>query len=268
MNIQAWGKFFAIDDAGFIVNDCDRNKIQPPWSAPVDELRQRCLDTWPDRLGGLYLRGSVPRGLAVPHLSDLDSFVILSGEIHPADRARSRRIERDIGRRYLFCTKVELEPIDASVFRQARSVWHSIIQLQSLRIAGDRSFPTLPNFRPDATLRNFSQTWEFDLEETCVVLAELSPDRLDFAVRVRQRCAWIARRAVRTGFELVMERDRCYTPDLYHCYRRFAVYFPERRASMRKALELAIAPTTNRAGLILFLRDFGGWLTERVRSIA
>ncbi|TAF50604.1 MAG: hypothetical protein EAZ61_12290 [Oscillatoriales cyanobacterium] len=63
-----------------------------------------------------------------------------------------------------------------------------------------------------------------------------------------------------------MERDRSYTPDLYYCYERFSIYFPNQQARMKKALELAIVPSSNRPGIILFLRDFGCWLTTQIQT--
>ncbi|MGL4500624.1 MAG: hypothetical protein ACRCU2_16270 [Planktothrix sp.] len=63
--IVPWGQFFTMDAAGCVLNDCHTDKILPPWTALVIELRQASLDVWKNRLQGLYLRGSVPRGLAI-----------------------------------------------------------------------------------------------------------------------------------------------------------------------------------------------------------
>jgi hypothetical protein len=264
--IKPWGSLFTTDTAGFILNDCQRDKILSPWSKLVAELSHTCQKIWPTRLKRLYLRGSVPRGLAIPYLSDVDSFAILSGEITEQDHDRSQQISQKINQRYLFCKKVELILLNEAIFTDPNSIWPGIIQTRSLQIAGNSQLLNLPRFKPGYSLLNYAQTWEKDRENTLARLINLSPHSLQFSAHVKQRCAWIMRRMVRTGFELVMERDRSYTPDLYYCYERFSVYFPAQQANMKKALELAIEPSSNRPGLIIFLRCFGDWLTTQIQT--
>jgi hypothetical protein len=258
------GHFFPTDQDGFILNDCHRNKILPPWTSVVEELRQTCLQIWPSRLQALYLRGSVPRGLAILKISDLDSFAILSGEITAEDIEQSRQLCQTLKRRYLFCKKVELILFEDKLIQKTDSIWPVIIQTQSLQIAGDFLPETLSPVKPGPDLISYIYTWQSDLANTLRGLECLSPSALNYSKQVKKQCAWIARRMIRVGFELVMEQDQCYTPDLYQCYERFSAYFPEQRNSMRKALELAINPSANQAGLIIFLRGFGRWLEEEV----
>ncbi len=257
------GHFFPMDKEGFILNDCDWNKILPPWTSLVEELRQSCLQIWPSRLQALYLRGSVPRGLAILNGSDLDSFALLSEEITPEDIAQSRQLCQTLNRRYLFCKKVELILFEDKSIQKTDSIWPVIIQTQSLQIAGD-FLPETLNVKPGPDLISYSYTWQADLATTLKGLEHLSPRALAYSKQVKKQCAWIARRMIRVGFELVMEQNQCYTPDLYQCYERFSAYFPDQQSAMKKALELAINPSGNRAGLILFLRGFGRWLEEEV----
>ncbi len=264
--ILPWGKLLATDAAGFILNDCHQDKILPPWTRLVAELRETCLQVWSTRLQRLYLRGSVPRGLAIPQVSDLDSFAILTGTITETDLNLSRNLARELKKRYLFCKKVELILLGWEEIYESNSVWPGIIQTKSLKIAGDDRPLNLPEFKPGVALINYAYTWETDLAQTLEILVKLSPHHLNFSAAVKKQCAWIARRMIRTGFELVMERDQSYTPDLYYCCERFSAYFPEQEAAMKKALELAIIPSANRPGLIVFLRSFGLWLLERVQE--
>lgn len=265
-NILPWGKLLEKDAAGFIINDCHEDKILPPWTNLVAELRETCDRIWSSRLQGLYLRGSVPRGLAIPQVSDLDSFAILSGEITDDDLNLAKDISEQMKKRYLFCKKVELILLNLPIIQKNDSIWPGIIQTKSLKIAGDKSPLNLPQFKPGFDLVNYAYTWESDLANTLEILEQLPPHHLRFSAEVKKQCGWIARRMVRTGFELVMEVDQSYTPDLYYCYQRFSAYFPEKQGAMKKALELAIAPSGNRPGLILFLREFGRWLVSAVNS--
>lgn len=261
--ILPYGHLFPTNQEGFILNDCHRDKILPPWTSLVEELRQNCLQIWPSRLKALYLRGSVPRGLAILKMSDLDSFALLSGEITAEDIEQSRQLCQTLNRRYLFCKKVELILFEDRLIQKKDSIWPVIIQTQSLQIAGD-FLPKTLKVKPGRDLISYSYTWQVDLATTLKGLECLSPRSLAYSKQVKKQCAWIARRMIRVGFELVMEQDQCYTPDLYQCYERFSAYFPEQQRAMKKALELAINPSANRAGFIMFLRRFGRWLEEEV----
>ncbi|MCT7983065.1 hypothetical protein NG796_07140 [Laspinema sp. A4] len=264
--ILPWGHFLPTDEAGFILNDCHWDKILPPWTALVEELRQTCWGVWDSRLQALYLRGSVPRGLAILKVSDLDSFAILAGEITDEDIHQAHKISETLNRRYLFCKKVELILFDESLTQKTHSIWPIIIQTQSLQIAGQPHPLSENKTKPGLDLISYSYTWHTDLEQTLDILKRLSPQSCQFSTQVKKQCAWITRRMIRVGLELVMEQNSGYTPDLYHCYERFSTYFPEHRSSMRKALELAIDPSRNLPGLIIFLQEVGGWLATQVNQ--
>ncbi len=264
--IRPIGKLLSTDAEGFLIDDCDRQKISFPWTNLVEELRQTCLDTWKNRLSGLYLRGSVPRGLAILGISDLDCIAVLQGEIATDDRDLAQTIALTLKKRHLFVKKIEIILINSAEIQQLNSPWPAIIQTQSLCIEGEDLKLKLPKYKPGIDLLNHALDWQSDLNRTLTFLSELSVNQINFATQVKARCGWITRRMVRTGFELIMERDQSFTRDLYPCYERFSVYFPEQRSSMRKALELAIEPSENRAGLLVFLRQFGRWLAERVEQ--
>ncbi len=164
-NILPWGKLLEKDAAGFIINDCHEDKILPPWTNLVGELRESDK-VWSSRLQGLYLRGSVPRGLAIIQVSDLDSFAILSGEITDQDISLSKDISARLKKRYLFCKKVELILLNFPTIQEYHSIWPGIMQTKSLKIAGsDRHFKllNLPQFKPGFDLVNYAYTWETEI---------------------------------------------------------------------------------------------------------
>ncbi len=53
------------------------------------------------------------------------------------------------------------------------------------------------------------------------------------------------KRTVRIGFELVMEKEQCFTLDLYPCYEMFSKHYPEKSKEMMEALKLAVFPTAD-----------------------
>lgn len=76
---------------------------------------------------------------------------------------------------------------------------------------------------------------------------------------VRSYCRWICKRFLRAASALVLSRTRQVTNDLYYCYKLFSECYPAREPQMRRALELALNPSTDTetyAALVEDLRDF------------
>lgn len=71
---------------------------------------------------------------------------------------------------------------------------------------------------------------------------------------------------VRSGFELVMEREQRYTTCLYWCYRSFASHYPGRAALMERALFFYLNPSGSPDDLLPLARDLGEWLVDQVRA--
>lgn len=71
--------------------------------------------------------------------------------------------------------------------------------------------------------------------------------------------AWMLRRFLRLGMELVMVEEGRYTRDLYLCYESFSKHYPAEAGRMYRAMELALNPVAS-AESEEFVRSFGGWL--------
>ncbi|WP_421654619.1 hypothetical protein [Leptothermofonsia sp. ETS-13] len=261
--IRKLGCLLEVDAEGYLINACDWGNIQSPWLELVHDLKAGCIDALGDCLHSLYLRGSVPRGAAIAGISDLDSIVILKNAVSSELEGWSKAFRLNLEQRYPFCTKVELLLIFYPEIWHSESSWQFVLQTQSLCIYGDDVRSQLPRFKPGITLVRHAFDLKDDLAETQSGLRQLSPNHPQFEEQVKEWCGWITRRMVRTGFELVMEVEGAFTRDLYPCYECFSRHFPAQEPRMRKALELAIQPSSNRNGLLLFLSDFGHWLVEQ-----
>lgn len=71
------GRFYQTDEQGCLINESRISNVREPWLAAVDDAADRCIRHFSGRLQSLYLRGSVPRGLAVEGVSDIDFVVLL-----------------------------------------------------------------------------------------------------------------------------------------------------------------------------------------------
>lgn len=261
--IRKLGKLLETDAEGYLINECNWEKIQSPWLELVSDLKHGCLEGLGDRLHSLYLRGSVPRGSAIIGISDLDSLAIVHNDAEAMGEEWSDTLARSLIERYPFCKKIEIAILSNTEIQKPESFWPAVLQTQSLCIYGHNLQPELPRFKPGTALVIHAFDLAEDLAETQSALRQLPLDHPRFDEEVKGWCGWVTRRMVRTGFELVMEAEGTFTRDLYPCYECFSRHFPAQATQMRKALELAVQPSANRDGLLMFLSDFGHWLVEQ-----
>lgn len=78
MNDTVEGRFWGIDPQGFIVNDADLSKIPCHYQPAIDTAIEAYQTHLSDTIHSVYVRGTVPRGMAIPGVSDLDTFVVVT----------------------------------------------------------------------------------------------------------------------------------------------------------------------------------------------
>ncbi|HEY0081516.1 MAG TPA: nucleotidyltransferase domain-containing protein [Pyrinomonadaceae bacterium] len=275
------GQILETNDAGFIVNHSRVEKIVEPWKPVVEAVSDGYLKHLSDNVHSIYIRGSVARGLAREGISDVDSFAVVREPV--SDLAWAASLSREIGRRFPFCVGVEVVCLTHDELLQGddeyHASWRMMLKTQCVCVFGEDLAGRLPDYKPGAEtvvhatdLRRQVQRLTDDLR------ALLLFGRLPFGNRlfkssdggygplVSLGCAELMKRIVRTGFEIVMEKEGVYTRDLYPCYKIFSKHFPARERSMRRALELAINPTSDPKELLEFLEDFGPWMINAAEA--
>jgi hypothetical protein len=261
-SVRRNGGLAPVDEQGFVVGDVDRAYIRPPWDAALDAIVQECVTHWGDRLHSLYVRGSVPRGLAVEGVSDIDCYALVRGPTADIDNGWIEEACAALDERFPFQTGIEIVPFSVEETLTSPDALHRIVRFSlgtnCVCLYGEDVSPTLPRFRPGPEIAVRATNLPAELRHAIEQL-ESGPD----ADETRETCTWIATRFVRTGFELVMEREQAYTRDLYPCYETFARHHPARARDMRWALELAVSPSGDARELLPFVRDLGGWLVAR-----
>lgn len=250
------GRAQAVDAAGCIVNPCAPELIPPSWQAAVRELLEICRQALGPALHSLYLRGSVPRGLAIDGVSDLDAIGLVQGPqasaedwIRPMD-ARVRAMHPG-------CRGVELRlwPLQGLDRLPPQHPARFLLKTQALCLWG-----------PDV-----AAAWApVPLEDARIVLNALpralarmrvalhTAQRPDHEL-MRERCRWLAKKIVRAGFELVAVEEQAYTRDLHPCWLALARHHPRQAGPMRDVLELALEPTAD-ASRIASVIALGEWV--------
>jgi uncharacterized protein len=227
---QRIGRFLYVDEFGYVQPDVAIDRVDKIWTPFIEAL----LRALTKRQGGrsVYLRGSIPRGLAIENVSDADVIYFSEFNFDSADSALEKAVEAE----FPFLKGLELFRLDRSTFNRVnhpkqRPYFHMLLRTQSLLLAGDDLTRDIEPFKigPDMVSHVFSLEKEFSG----------LPGRLDAAPRAgveRTMRQWFSRRIVRSGFEVTMDRSHCFTRDLYLCYEQFARFYPQRSKQMYQVL--------------------------------
>jgi hypothetical protein len=255
--ISPVGQFFKKDTQNNIINPCSYNSIHQHWLLAIELVKASYLIHLKDKTHSIYLRGSVPRGLSVDNISDLDSFAL----IHQANFGWDKATWYDqlnvlIKKKYPFIaeTEVMLSSYHENLFKVNPKL-SMILKTQSLCIYGEDIIPSIPNFKPDRQMM-LNYFW---LEKDLTVFYRKSTIK-------KEDCRKIMKLILRTGFELTMERNHEFTTDLYLCYKTFCQYYPSKNKEMKQVLLLYLNPSHEAFFLKNFLNNFGNWMISEVRK--
>jgi predicted nucleotidyltransferase len=255
-----------LDRDGFIEREGDLARVPQAFAPVAEAAKAAVLRTFdPSRLHSAYLYGSIPRGTAVPGVSDLDVLLALHDEPADAERAAAGRLENNLDAEFpqingagilLYSTAALLSDIE-------RNDLGWFVACLCTPLAGEDLAARLPRYRPTSLLAR----------ETNGDLGDLLPRwrrrlgeaRADTSLRALGR--GVGRRLVRTGFTLVMPRWGGWTSDLDESAAVFGHYYPARRDQMQAAASAARTLTADSSVPGMLINDLGPWLAAEYTAV-
>jgi uncharacterized protein len=255
-----------LDEDGFIAREGDLSRVPEAFAPVVAATRAGIAGAFgPARLHSAYLYGSVPRGTAVPGVSDLDVLLALHDEPADAGRAAARRLEAALDARFPQVNGVGILLASTATLLSdvERHDLGWFVACLCTPLAGPDLAARLPRYRPTSLLAR----------ETNGDLGDLLPgwrdrlraERTEEGLRALSR--YVGRRVVRTGFTLVMPRWGGWTSDLGESAVVFGRYYPDRASQMAAAAAIGRAPAADRAVLSMLIDDLGPWLAAEYTAV-
>lgn len=255
-----------LDDDGHIAREGSLDRVPAEFTPVVATARALIAETFGDDwLHSAYLYGSIPRGTAIPTVSDLDLLLALRREPTGADRTDADALETrlDASFRQIDGAGVLLFSTDTLLSDLERHDLGWFVACLCTPLLGDDLATALPRYRPTPLLARETNgdlglalpRWREQYA------AAVTDDRLRALSRV------VARRVVRSGFTLVMPRWGGWTSDLTRSAEVFARYYPDRAGQMALAATTARTPTTDRTVLTLLIDELAPWLAAEYTSV-
>jgi uncharacterized protein len=261
-NIKEIGYTAKTDSEGFLINESRWEKVNKKYRPAIDQIVESLKASFPTEIHSIYLRGSLPRGLGIEGVSDIDLLVVVSDFPEKTfSHDLISQIEIEILQHYPFVSGIEVgfyklkEIIDPRRF----GIIPFMIKTYSIPLYGENLQEKLPRYKADAKLAN---EHIFNLESQIGMAVEDLEGNED-TEDIKDCCTWIMKIIIRCGMALVIEKEQTYTRDLYPAYDLFSKHYPEQKKEMEKALLLAINPSEEPAEITSFLKSgFGTWIME------
>ncbi len=266
--VIAHGRLLTTNEDGYLANDAGTDRIVSPWDEAVEAGVEIYQHAYGEELQGLYVRGSVARGLALQGFSDIDMFGVHAGagdDIPEFDRQWHDELCASFKGRFPFVGGWGLEVwclARADVLGEQASLGDQFLIFHSAHLWGENLQPRMPQFKPDLRLaRGFLGQPRRTLKRVKAAINER-----DTPENVARWCRWYMRQVVREGSLLAMASAKAYTPDLYLCYTAFGHRYPDQARQMYLALTWAINPIADRDDFDAFLGSFCLWLVQELED--
>lgn len=227
---QRIGRFLTVDEFGHVEPDVAADLIGARWNPLVAFVRDALMRR--PGVRAVYLRGSIPRGLAIENVSDADFVYLSETNFDPADV----ELERAVGTAFPFVKGLELFRLDRAAFDsirafQTRPYYHMLLKTQCLFLAGDDVARNIAPFRIGADMVSHVFSLASDFARLPGLLEHGRKSGLEQSMH-----QWFSRRMVRAAFEITMDRSDRFTRDLYLCWEQFAEFYPDRSKQMFRVL--------------------------------
>lgn len=257
--IKPIGSILGTDADGFIVKTVSEDKVQSKWRPAVDMAVSVCKQQLGDELHSLYVRGSVAKGEAIDGISDIDVVVIVNAPLDSIDTKWTGNLTSEIEKKHPFINGVEFMFGSVNALGKGHKL---VIKTQTVCLYGSDLTDELPPLKPGSDTVMHARNLGINIKETADFLSHTKNEKA-----IRKKCAWVMKRVVRTGCELVMERSGKYTRDLYPCYELFSEYYPEKQSDMYRVLELAVNPSKDAREIQTVLYGIGVWVARKAEFI-
>ncbi|MFG2226112.1 nucleotidyltransferase [Streptomyces sp. NPDC048644] len=255
-----------LDRDGCFLREGALDRVAPEFAPVVAAARDGITARFgPALLHSAYLYGSIPRGTAVPGVSDLDLLLALRAGPTPEDRATADVLEAELDAAFpqIDGAGILLFGVDRLLSELERHDMGWFVACLCTPLSGPDLAGRLPRYRPTPLLARETNGDFFRLLPGLRRKAAEAPSGAGRRRLIRST----ARLLVRAGFTLVMPRWGGWTSDLAESAEVFGRYYPAHAQQMRAAARAARAPDDHPHLLDELLEGLAPWLAAEYLAV-
>ncbi|HHG86557.1 MAG TPA: hypothetical protein ENJ82_17535 [Bacteroidetes bacterium] len=252
------GDFYPIDRAGYVLNRCAMAHVTGEWKALADAAVKICRKRLGANLLAVYLRGSVPAGTAIAGLSDLDLVALCNtkpkkqfSRWYCPEWAAKAALELQANHPVANGIDLMCADHDPEIPGQNPRI-KMMLQTQAICLWGQNLLAKWPRFRPGPEMALHYRWLKSDIHAFRAAMQTATANT--------QQLRSLLKTIIRSGFELIMEKEGKFATDLYPCWQAFGHHFPAHKAQMATALHIFLAPELAKTLLLPLLEELGSWL--------
>lgn len=246
------GGYFPKDKAGFLINPANWNLVPIIYQQFIYKLLDKFPKNEKSLINSVYLRGSLARDIDEKHIADIDLFALTHKKGMRWEKQEfieqlivETKKETGLNQEVEFYTSSYDEDLLLNYPALA-----AIIKTQSVCFSGQDFAKKLPKFKPGKSLSLHYRWLESDIKKAIDKNATITEQKNALKTLIR------------TGFEIVMERENEFTPDLYWCCKSFGKWYPEHANQMNNSLYFYLNANEINPTINTFLQEFGGHIVK------
>ncbi len=255
--------YLKINNDGTVVPDMSYELIAPHWRTLIAEFIRWIEIYYPKQVLSLYLRGSVPRGLALDGFSDLDIIAIMPNDAPaPIDITK---FAPALLQRHSFCKNIDCSSWreeNVLALKPPRRYPHlaMVLKTQALHLVGHELVASLPPVKPGFDMISHA----FDLPYEWAEFATALPTQTN--AQLLLSCPWMGKRLLRTAFELAALDLGIFTRDLADCAAIACQTWPALTESFEQTLQLCHSPAADTQKIMASFQPLATHLLHEIHA--
>jgi predicted nucleotidyltransferase len=255
-------KQYGVNKKGHIHTTASKSKIDVRYKQLIREVRFELKEKFGNKIHSLYLYGSVTTGKAKVKTSDIDFMLLFYRKPTAKMQDVVMDIESKLSRKYkLLVREVGISVTYASEVTKDKNGLGCFIKHLCILISGENYSKKFPPFKPTKIV---ARAFNGDINSAFTKYAA-KINKANDKEEVKLLCSQISRKIIRTGFSLVMTREKSWTTDLPESYKAFVKYYPSKAEDMRIAVKWSKKPSESKQEILQYMQIFGKWLSGEVK---
>lgn len=269
---KKYSRFYNVDSDGYIINESSLSKINEIFLPTINYIKTDYLSPYKEHVYSVYLRGSVPRGMAKDiqrqtkhrshNLSDVDVIIISK---HEESKSILEEHVSKINNPYEILIDTKVVDIN-EIFSQENYMLgfqhRFILKILAVNLLGVDVYERLEQFKPRSNIL-FGYKYLYQIFN--LAIQEIKDLNIKDHTNL---CNWLAKHILKAGLAICIDRENKYTPDLYLCFEVFSKWYPQYKSEIKNIFELCLYPINDKGVISDMITNMQWMITECNRRIS
>ncbi|MFZ5949794.1 MAG: nucleotidyltransferase domain-containing protein [Candidatus Rifleibacteriota bacterium] len=235
-------------------------RIEGNYRPFVDGFIKAFNQAFPQLVHGIYLCGSIPRGLAKPFKSDADFTVVFNNRVSEGMKLDLNRIKSDLCSQFPFVTKIDIHCCSLEEISRSSLGWNFWITIVSICVYGKDLADSLPGLQANIALIREINSDTLEVTRNLLNKLERSTAKEETDHLIKK----ISRRCLMALFSLDLEIHQFWTDDLDMMLQKLCLTHPEKNDWIKYLHTQAAQPDASREEFLSEFAEIKKWFEKKI----